>query len=140
MVLVLMLKMGAGVGYSEMMLDALQPLYPDCGGEHTKLSAVIELLSMKASKYKRYIGSLNRKSRSKAMNYSPWLREELLGTPMTEFHRIVLGPSFQTVSYRSNNPKYSVNFIFQRHCSPMHCVPSIFPYYVPIRTLNIDMT
>ncbi|RZC72914.1 hypothetical protein C5167_048394 [Papaver somniferum] len=95
MVLVLMLKMGAGVDYSEMMLDALQPLYPDCGGEHTKLSAVIELLSMKASKYKRYIGSLNRKSRSKAMNYSPWLREELLGTPMTEFHRIVLGPSRQ---------------------------------------------
>ncbi|KAI3944944.1 hypothetical protein MKW98_032712, partial [Papaver atlanticum] len=56
-------------------------------------------------KYKRYIGSLNRKSRSKAMKYIPWLGEELLGTPMTEFHRLVLGPSFKTVSYRA----YSVN-------------------------------
>ncbi|KAI3935859.1 hypothetical protein MKW98_000643, partial [Papaver atlanticum] len=52
-------------------------------------------------KYKRYIGSLNRKSRSKAMKYIPWLREELLGTPLTEFHRLLLGPSFKTVSYRA---------------------------------------
>ncbi|XP_026430489.1 uncharacterized protein LOC113327516 [Papaver somniferum] len=39
---------GVDADFRNRMLDALQPLYPDCGGEHTKLSTVIELLSLKA--------------------------------------------------------------------------------------------
>ncbi|XP_026418709.1 uncharacterized protein LOC113314148 isoform X2 [Papaver somniferum] len=39
---------GVDADFRKRMLDALQPLYPDCGGEHTKLSTVIELLSLKA--------------------------------------------------------------------------------------------
>ncbi|KAL5728766.1 hypothetical protein ACHQM5_001811 [Ranunculus cassubicifolius] len=36
------------IRYKKLMEDALQPLYPSCKEEDTKLSAVIELLSMKA--------------------------------------------------------------------------------------------
>ncbi|XP_026384874.1 uncharacterized protein LOC113280469 [Papaver somniferum] len=39
---------GVDADFRKRILDALQPLYPDCGGEHTKLSTVIELLSLKA--------------------------------------------------------------------------------------------
>lgn len=56
-------------------------------------------------KYKAYSNTFNRRSRSKRQDYIPWLRDQFLGTPMTDFHRIVLGPSFKTVSYRA----YSVN-------------------------------
>ncbi|KAI3975290.1 hypothetical protein MKX01_033530 [Papaver californicum] len=38
----------SGISYSKRLTDAVQPLYPGCGDEHTKLSTTVELFSMHA--------------------------------------------------------------------------------------------
>ncbi|KAI3982358.1 hypothetical protein MKX01_037891, partial [Papaver californicum] len=43
--------------------------------------------------------------RIKPMDYISWLRKQLEGTPITDFHRLAIGPSFSTVS----NNAYEVN-------------------------------
>ncbi|KAI3852282.1 hypothetical protein MKX03_018927, partial [Papaver bracteatum] len=34
---------GADINYKKRIKDSVQPLYPSCGGQHTKLSTTIEL-------------------------------------------------------------------------------------------------
>ncbi|XP_026430305.1 uncharacterized protein LOC113326842 [Papaver somniferum] len=54
-------------------------------------------------KYKIYVCNFNqtRTGRIKPTNYIKWLRKPFEGTPMTNFRRLAIGPTFTTVSYNS---------------------------------------
>ncbi|KAI3956818.1 hypothetical protein MKW98_015910, partial [Papaver atlanticum] len=47
------------------------------------------------AKYNAYLSNLNRthKGRTETMDYIPWLRGQLEGTPVTDFRRIAIGPT-----------------------------------------------
>ncbi|XP_026384816.1 uncharacterized protein LOC113280404 [Papaver somniferum] len=54
-------------------------------------------------KYEIYVRNLNqtRTGRIKPTDYIEWLQKQLEGTPMTDFRRLAIGPTFATISYNS---------------------------------------
>ncbi|XP_026384704.1 uncharacterized protein LOC113280271 [Papaver somniferum] len=91
---------GADINYKKRIEDSMQPLYPSCDGQHTKLSATIELLSMKARH-----------------NCSDGFLTELL-----KFMKTIL-PAGNTVPATSNKAKAMIE-PFRLKCEIIHACPN----------------